>query len=570
MEPKPRGYWSAVAEGVEPGARYFYRLEGERDRPDPASRYQPEGVHGPSVVVESGVRADSAWRGLAIEDFIFYELHVGTFTPEGTLDSAAAELDRLADLGVTAIELMPVAQFPGERNWGYDGVLPFAVQNSYGGPDALRRFVAECHARTLAVVLDVVYNHFGPEGNYLREFGHYFSRQYQTPWGEAVNFDGPGSDDVRRFFIENALYWIHEFEIDALRLDAVHAIYDRSANPFLRQLAAAVRASSHRLGRRIYAIPESDLNDPQLVRSPELGGHGFDAQWNDDFHHALHTLLTGEKTGYYQDFGEIWHLLKAYRDGFVYTGQYSKDRGRSHGNDSRGTPSGWLVVFSQNHDQVGNRMLGERLITLAGFEAAKLAAGAAILSPFLPLLFMGEEYGETAPFLYFVSHSDPALIEAVRAGRKQEFAGFRWAGEPPDPDSRDAFERSMLRGAQTEQQSVMRDFYRELIGLRRSHPALALLSKDYLDTIGLERPRVLLVRRWNGPARVALAFHFDDCETTVPLPFRKGRWTKLICSADRRWLGSLDLPEELDSDGEVRLALGPYSFAAYSADDDTT
>ena len=451
MERGPRGYWSAVAEDVEPGARYFYLLDGERDRPDPASRYQPEGVHGPSQVIGDILADGGSWRGLAIEDYIFYELHVGTFTPEGTLESAIAELDGLADLGVTAVELMPVAQFPGERDWGYDGVLPFAVQNSYGGPPALRRFVQECHARSLAVVLDVVYNHFGPEGNYMREFGHYFSRRYETPWGEAINFDGPDSDEVRRFFIENALYWIHEFHVDALRLDAVQAIYDRSASPFLRQLAAAVRASSHRLGRRVYAIPESDLNDPALVRAPELGGHGFDAQCSDDFHHALHALLTGERSGYYQDFGHIRHLVKAYRDGFVYTGQYSKYRRRTHGNDSRATPGARLVVFSQNHDQVGNRTMGERLITLAGFETAKLAAGAIILSPFLPLIFMGEEWGATAPFQYFVSHCDPGLIEAVRSGRKQEFANFTWAGEPPDPASEETFRRSVPQRLHTEQ-----------------------------------------------------------------------------------------------------------------------
>ncbi len=572
MERNAHGYWSAVADGVEPGALYFYRLERERDRPDPASRFQPEGVHGPSAVTDTGFRwGDQAWRGVAIEDYIIYELHIGTFTAEGTFDAAARELDGLVDLGITAVEIMPVAQFPGSRNWGYDGVSPFAVQNSYGGPAGLRRFVRACHERGLAAILDVVYNHFGPEGNYLREFGGYFNSEYHTPWGEAINFDGPGSDEVRRFFIENALYWIHEFHIDGLRLDAVHAIYDRSANPFLRQLAAAVRAASHKFGRRIYAIPENDLNDARLVTPPELGGDGFDAQWSDDFHHALHVLLTGENDGYYQDFGEIWHLVKAFRDGFVYTGQYSKGRGRSHGSDSRRIPGARLVVFSQNHDQIGNRMLGERLKALAGFESAKLAAGATILSPFLPLLFMGEEYGEDAPFLYFVSHSEAALIDAVRTGRREEFADFRWSAEPPDPQSEETFLQSKLRRPQQDgPQSLLRQFYKELIHLRRSHPALLLLSKDHLDAIGFEKQHVLFVRRWNGPARVVMAFHFGGRDTTLPLPIRNGRWKKLIHSGDRRWGGNTDLPDALDSDGEIILTLGPRSFAAYSADDDTS
>ncbi len=565
MERDSFGYWSATVEGVQPGALYFYRLDGRRDRPDPASRFQPAGVHGPSQVTDPTFAwDDGTWRGVPLEDYITYELHIGTFTAGGTFDSAIGALDELANLGVTAVEIMPVAQFPGERNWGYDGVLPFAVQNSYGGPEALKRLVRACHRRGLAAVLDVVYNHFGPEGNYLREFGDYFTAEYQTPWGEAVNFDGPGSDEVRRFCLENALYWIHDFHFDALRLDAIHAIYDRSASPFLRQLAGAVRAVSNRLGRRIYAIPESDLNDARIVTPPELGGHGFDAQWNDDFHHALHVLLTGESNGYYQDFGEIWHLRKAYRDGFVYTGQYSRGRGRAHGNDSRRTPSARMVVFSQNHDQVGNRMLGERLISLAGFESAKLAAGAVILSPFLPLLFMGEEYGEDAPFLYFVSHSDPALIEAVRNGRKQEFAEFNWREEPPDPDAEETFRRSKLRRRTGGEHGVLRDFYGELIRLRRTHPALSLLSKDNLDAVGFEKQRVLFLSRWNGPSRAWLAFHFGGAETAVPLPVRNGSWTKLIHSGDPRWRGSLDLPEALDSDGEIVLTLGPRSFAAYS------
>ncbi len=569
MERGERGYWTVAADDVEPGALYYYRL-GANDRPDPASRYQPRGVHGPSQVLDSDfVWDDAAWRGVGIEDYILYEIHVGTFSEPGTFDGVAERLPELADLGITALEIMPVGQFPGDRNWGYDGVLPFAVQNSYGGPEGLKRLVQACHRHGLAVVLDVVYNHFGPEGNYLREFGPYFSGVYRTPWGEAINFDGPGSDEVRRYFIENALYWITEFHIDALRLDAVHAVYDHSANPFLRQLAHAVRTASHHLGRRIYAIPESDLNDPNMVTPPELGGHGFDAQWSDDFHHALHALLTGERTGYYADFGEIRHLVKAFRDGFVYTGQYSKGRGRSHGNDSRRIPAGRLVVFAQNHDQVGNRLLGDRLSHLIDFESLKLAAGAVILSPFLPLLFMGEEYCEDARFLYFVSHGDPALIEAVRSGRREEFAAFGWEQEPPDPQAEETFRSSKLDAAlcRDREHRVLREYYCELIRLRKANPALALLSKDHLDAIGFEKHRVLFVRRWNGAAEAFTLCHFADHDSSVLLPVPKGGWKKLIHSGDRRWCGLLDLPADLASDGEVALTLAPRTFAAYSRQD---
>jgi maltooligosyltrehalose trehalohydrolase len=358
---------------------------------------------------------------------------VGTFTPEGTFEAIIPHLDELRELGITAVELMPVAQFPGTRNWGYDGVYPFAVQNSYGGPEGLKRLVNACHGRGIAVVLDVVYNHLGPEGNYLWDFGPYFTDRYKTPWGSAINFDGPHSDPVRRLFIENALYWVTEFRMDGLRIDAVHGILDFSAYPFLEELASAVHEKAERLNRRVYVIAESDLNDTRVIRSRELGGYGLDAQWNDDFHHALHTLLTEDQTGYYQDFGRLGDLVKAFREGFVCSGQYSSYRRRRHGNSSRDIPAGCFVVFAQNHDQVGNRMRGERLSQLVCRERMKLAAGVVFLSPFIPLLFMGEEYGETAPFPYFISHSDADLVEAVRRGRREEFAAFGWSQEPPDP-----------------------------------------------------------------------------------------------------------------------------------------
>jgi maltooligosyltrehalose trehalohydrolase len=395
LDRSEEGYHHARAEGVEPGHRYLYRLDDREERPDPASRFQPLGVHHASQVTDPRFPwSDNCWFGIPLRDYIIYELHVGTFTEEGTFEAIEAHLDYLKNLGITAIELMPVAQFPGDRNWGYDGTYPFAAQNSYGGPDALKRLVDLCHTKGLAVILDVVYNHLGPEGNYLRSFGPYFTDRYGTPWGEAVNFDGPHSDHVRRFFIENALYWLTEFHMDALRIDAVHAILDFSSRPFLEELGLAVREAARRVNRQLFLMPESALNDSRIIRSREMGGFGLDAQWNDDFHHALHALLTEERFGYYEDFGRFRDLVAAYRDGFVYSGQYSSYRKRRHGRSSRDIPSQRFIVFSQNHDQVGNRMQGERLSELVPFEALKLAAGTVLLSPFIPLLFMGEEYGE--------------------------------------------------------------------------------------------------------------------------------------------------------------------------------
>jgi maltooligosyltrehalose trehalohydrolase len=525
LRPGEHGYFEAAVEGVEPGTRYLYRLDGGEERPDPASRCQPEGVHGRSMVVDRryGWR-DEGWRGIPLEKYIFYELHVGTFTPEGTFEAVIPHLGRLVDLGVTAVELMPVAQFPGERNWGYDGVFPYAVQSSYGGPEGLKRLVDECHLHGLAVVLDVVYNHLGPEGNYLGEFGPYFTARYKTPWGLALNFDGPESDAVRRYFIENALQWIADFHVDGLRLDAVHAIADNSERPFLQELGAEAAALAESLGRQVHIFPESDLNTLTFLRSRQEGGCGFDAQWTDDFHHCLHTLLTGERSGYYRDFGAIEQMAKAMAGGFVYTGQYSPYRRRRHGVSAESLHGSRHVVCIQNHDQTGNRMLGERIASLVDFESRKLAAGAVILSPFLPLLFMGEEYGETAPFLYFVSHSDTDLIEAVRKGRSEEFAAFGWQEEPPDPQSEETFERSKLK---RNGDAALQAFYQELIRLRKAVPALADLRKENVDV--QVDGEVIVVRRGEG---AVLAFNFGQEERALDLPGKK-----VLDSADERWGG---------------------------------
>ncbi len=553
------GYFSATVEAAK-GALYRYRLDGGNERPDPASRYQPEGVHGPSQVVPLEFAWQAAeWKGLPLEHYVLYELHVGTFTDEGTFDAAIRHLPRLAELGVTAIELMPVAQFPGDRNWGYDGVFPFAVQNSYGGPEGLKRLVDAAHRQGLAVVLDVVYNHLGPEGSYLGEFGYYFTDRYRTPWGLAINMDGPHSDEVRRFFIENALHWVTEFRIDALRLDAVHAITDTAAIPFLRELAAAVHRQAEALGRTILLFPESDANDARLIRPAAAGGYGLDAQWADGFHHALAALVTGQRIGYYADYGNVRHLAKAYRDGYVYNGQYSRYRGRRHGSSTEGIDSRRFIVFSQNHDQIGNRMLGERLTALTDFETLKLAAAAVLLSPFTPLLFMGEEYGEPAPFQYFVSHSDPDLVEAVRRGRREEFAAFAWQGELPDPQSEATFLRSKIDPDLrfSGNHAVLHEFYRELLRLRKSIASsgwagMHLVEWEEEQILAVKRPHSLILLNAGARDAMIAADAIDGAAC---------RWCLALDSASVRWNGpGPDAPGELD----LRSTLLPLRTARRS------
>ncbi len=446
MQPVSNGYHHAEIKGIKPGAKYRFRLTDGRELPDPASRFQPEGVHGPSELIDTAAFrwSDQKWKGIALEQSVIYEMHVGTYTREGTYEALIPHLPRLADLGITTVELMPLAQFPGSRNWGYDGVYPYAPQNSYGRPESLQHFVDAAHAQGLAVALDVVYNHLGPEGNYLSSYGPYFTDRYRTPWGEAINYDGEESDEVRRFFIENALYWLEEYHFDALRLDAVHGIFDFGARHLLAEMKSEVAELSARLGRRLQLIAESDLNDSRLLREPERGGYGLDSQWSDDFHHSVHTLLTKEDRGYYSAYGGITPLIETLKSGWYYKGQYSSFRKRRHGNSAEGIAPSKFVVCNQNHDQVGNRAAGERLTALVTFEELKLAAGITLLSPFVPMLFMGEEYGEPAPFQYFVSHGDPALVEAVRRGRREEFAAFGWQVSVPDPQDEETFRRSTL------------------------------------------------------------------------------------------------------------------------------
>lgn len=566
MKQQAHGYWSCELDNAVEGLRYSYVLDNSEEYPDPASFYQPDGVHQPSAVIDHNgfVWEDEQWKGIGLHEYIFYEIHVGTFTSEATFDAVIDRLDALIDLGITAIELMPVAQFPGQRNWGYDGAYPFAVQNSYGGPDGLKRLVNSCHKKGLAVVLDVVYNHLGPEGNYLWAFGPYFTDEYKTPWGWAINFDGPYSPHVRHYFVQNALYWFHHYHIDALRLDAVHGIFDFGAKHILRQLSETVQESTAHSQWPRYLIAESDLNDTRMVTSRSCGGYGIDAQWADDFHHSVHALLTGERSGYYQDFGSVNHLGKALATGFVYTWNYSAFRKRYHGSDTCCVPADSLVVCIQNHDQIGNRFFGERLSSLVSFEALKLAAGVLLTSPYLPLLFMGDEFAETAPFLYFVSHGDKELIEAVRKGRKEEFAAFQREGEPPDPESEETFLRSKItwdnrnRGASNR----LLLFYRSCISLRKTSPALKNLNNQQCKVIASDNQAFMVCHRWCTEEHLFIVMNFGakpfEWKT---LPLCHGA-QKVCSSKDGQWNGPGDtLPQVLQEN--QHMTLQPFHFSIY-------
>ncbi len=552
MTKDARGVHRAELDGVEAGTRYRYRC-GERHFADPASRFQPEGVHGPSAIVgREFAWTDGAWSGRAWRDAVIYEMHVGTFTAGGTFDAAIAELDGLVALGFTVVEPMPIAQFPGARNWGYDGVFPFAVAASYGGPDAFRRFVDACHARGLAVVLDVVYNHFGPEGAVFDQLAPYHNASFSTPWGAAMNFDGPGSDGVRRYFLDNAQMWLDEYHVDGLRLDAVHGIVDRSAMPFLSELVTETAA----LGRVTWPrwlVAEDDRNDPRLVRPLERGGLGLDAVWADDFHHALHVLVTGESSGYYADYTDPALLARAIQEGFAYTGGYSPSRDRRHGAPATDVPPEAFVVCGQNHDQIGNRLRGERLTALASDDAVRCALAMVLLSPHTPLVFMGEEHGETRPFLYFTDHGDPELAEAVRRGRKAEFAAFDWSEEPPDPQAAETMARCVLQR------------HRDGAEQRRALVAAALAVRQRGSfTVGRADARVEM--RADGrllfvqfPPDLCAIFHLGsraaelDLELGVP-------WRVVLDGADPRFGGSgRVLGDRVDAGS--RALLPPWWFA---------
>ena len=566
MQKDQEGYWRLHLDAVSAGARYIYELNGSSKRPDPASFFQPEGVHKASEVIDHTAFSwnERGWQNLPLENYIIYELHVGCFTSEGTFQAVIEKLGHLKKLGINAIELMPVAQFPGKRNWGYDGTYPFAVQDSYGGPVGLKKLIDACHRQSIAVILDVVYNHLGPEGNYLASFAPYFTDKYKTPWGTAVNFDDSYSYGVRNYFVQNALCWFRHYHIDALRLDAVHGIVDMSAKHILREISESTEEFCRKNHRRHYLIAESDLNDTRLVRARAQGGYGLDAQWCDDFHHALHTLLTKEDGGYYKDFGSLSHLGKAIREGFVYDWKFSFFRKRFHGSSSAGIPALKFVAFAQNHDQVGNRLFGERLSMLATFEQLKLAAGMVILSPCVPLLFMGEEYGEDSPFLYFIDHSDPGLIEAVREGRKKEFIHFKWKEEPPDPQDKKTFDKSKLAWEKLSRKphNALYDFYRELIKLRREITAFSHPSKKDFEITLIEKERVIIIYRRHKTSKVIMIVNFGDADTNVSLSIPVGKWKKIIDSSDSRWLGQgSQLPKVLG--GKAKICVRLFSLSIY-------
>jgi maltooligosyltrehalose trehalohydrolase len=455
------------------GDRYFVKAGNNKAVPDPVSRLLPQGVHGPAEIVDPSSFAwtDSSWHGLPLNHYVIYELHVGTFTTEGTFAAAMAKLPYLRDLGITVIELMPVAAFPGTRNWGYDGVSPYAVHAGYGGPEGLRRFVDAAHALGLGIMLDVVYNHLGNEGNYLRQFGPYFTDAHKTPWGDAVNYDQECCQQVRDYVIQNALYWIREYHMDGLRLDAVQTIVDDSSRHILADIGREVAALARALGREVCVIAETDQNDAKIVRPRAQGGYGFNALWSDDFHHAVHAFFTGERQGYYQDFGDPGQIVRALNEGFVFQGQPAKYwKGHPRGTPARDVPARAHVICLQNHDQVGNRPQGERLSTLIPRGARMAAAALLLLSPHTPLLFMGEEYDETRPFLFFTDYGDPALRHAVSQGRRNEFENFGHAVESvPDPQDPATFERSKLNWGLAKAGNQMLAWYTALLKLRKQY-----------------------------------------------------------------------------------------------------
>jgi maltooligosyltrehalose trehalohydrolase len=540
MAPRGDGRHEVSLERAPAGLRYRFAFgPDDEGLPDPASRWQPDGVHGASAVDDgsSFPWSDGAWRGRPLSEYVVYEVHLGTFTDDGTFDAATEHFAELAELGITAIEVMPIAQFPGARNWGYDGVFPYAAQHSYGGPDGFRRFVDAAHRAGLAVVLDVVYNHLGPEGNILGEYGPYFTARYRTPWGDALNFDGPESDAVRQFFVDSALQWVDDFHVDALRIDAVHAIVDESAYPFVEQLTDAVHDVGQRTGRHVYAIAESAANDARVVTPSADLGLGCDAQWSDDFHHALHALLTGETFEYYADFGRVDDLATAFRDGWTYEGRYSRFRRRAHGRSARGLPGTRFVVFAQNHDHIGNRARGERLSELVDTDGLKVAAAAVLLAPYVPLLFMGEEYAETAPFPYFTSHGDRALAAAVREGRAEEFAEAVGTAEVPDPQDAATFRSAVLdrRRREKEPHATVLEWHRVLLDLRRRAPALARLDPSATTTRVDEDARSLVVRRRgerHDDVLVVLTFAPASRAGEVPVlvDLDGGRWRTVLDS----------------------------------------
>lgn len=542
MRRGPGGLFTTVIAEARPGAEYVYVLDGQKERPDPASRHQPRGIHGPSQVVATRdfPWSDAGWPGVAQTELVVYELHVGTFTPEGSFAAAQTRLPYLRDLGITAVELMPIAAFPGGRNWGYDGVALFAPQASYGGPEGLFRFVDACHRTGLACILDVVYNHLGPEGNYLPEFAPYFSDHHRTAWGEGINFDGKQCAGVRRFVLENALYWLREYHLDGLRLDAVDSIFDTSPRHILAELKDAFAQAAAQLGRRAYLIAETDQNDARIITRDKRGGLGLDGQWSDDFHHSVHAALTGDRHGYFADFGRLSDLAKAMSQGYVYDGRYSGFRQAQRGGSAAGVRGEQLVICTQNHDQIANGSRGRRLGTVVGLAREKLAACALLLSPNVPMLFMGQEYGEAAPFHYFISHSNEGLVESIRRGREREFAAFHPEEKFADPHSEATFHACRLdwTAPTRSPHAELLFLYRDLLALRRRHPSLGSCRRELCQVRASEAESFLVLERADPTGEEALAiFNFSATAQMVTLPQKTGRFTLILSSAAVRYGG---------------------------------
>jgi maltooligosyltrehalose trehalohydrolase len=552
LSKKDRGWWSAEVATAGPGSDYGFVIDGlEPAVPDPRTQWQPNGVHAESRVVDHAAFAwsDSGWQSPPLSSAIIYELHLGTFSPEGTLKGAESHLDYLKGLGVTHVELMPIANFPGKRGWGYDGVDLYAIFNTYGEPDDFKDFVNACHAKGLAVLLDVVYNHLGPVGNYLEKFGPYFNANHSTPWGAAVNFEEAGATEVRRFLIDNTLMWLRDYHIDGLRLDAVHSFNDRSAIHFLEQLEGEVKRLEAELGKHFVLIAESDLNDPRIVKAEEAGGYGLDAQWSDDFHHALYSVISGERDGYYADFGSLAALAKSLKCVFVYDGNYSEYRGRNHGRQVVGLSGHRFVGFVQNHDQVGNRAQGERVSHEAGVGRAKIAAALVLTAPFVPMLFQGEEFGASAPFLYFTDFEDPELGRLISEGRKKEFVAFGWSpDEIPDPQAEETFTRSVLQWSELteEPHASLLQWHKDLIHLRHNRSELSDGNLNAVHVRFNEEAQWLVLER--GHLRVACNLG------QAPVEVELGSGAQLLLASD----------DSISVDGRS-VKLGPDSVVVASA-----
>jgi len=558
MTKDAEGYFTITVENVPPGATYYYNID-DKDLPDPASGWQPQDIFGPSAVVDHDAYQwqDLQWHGLPFKDLILYELHVGTFSPEGTFEGIIPYLDDLKETGINALELMPVCQFPGERNWGYDGVYQYAVHHSYGGPEGLKKLVDACHQRGMAVLLDVVYNHLGGEGNYFDHFGPYFSEIYAIPWGSAINFDGANSDGPKGYFANNVIHWFQQYHIDGLRLDAVHCIFDNSAVTLWEVIHDKVKELEATTGRKYYLIGESDLNSPNIMKSPSDGGMGLDAQWLDDFHHILYVLLDKAGQSRYADFNKLEQLAKAYKDGFVHTGEYVQFRKRRYGRSSAGISGEHFVVFNQNHDQIGNRVKGERLSVLIDQARLKVAAAAIFLSPYVPMLFMGEEYGEDNPFFFFVSYKEEEHIKGIQEGRKKEFESFLKEGEMfPDPQSEETFIQSKLDWGKRKQGKYkeLLEWHKKLIQLRRDNEILQNTSKDdlFVQLIG-EKGYVLHRQSRNGMEHLLCLFNLSDDILEYEMPTFKDEWIKILDSGNH----------ENSLKANKKCALQPTSIVIY-------